>query len=57
MHTALTLMPHGLLNEEASQQKLHTLSPLHIISAPRPNNGRTNFLIKYGFMTNSVLGC
>jgi hypothetical protein len=29
-------MPHGLLNEKASQQKLHTLSSRHIISAPPP---------------------
>src|SRR5882762_588913 len=38
MHTAfdLNLMPHGLLNEKMSQPKLHTLLPLHIISAPTP---------------------
>jgi hypothetical protein len=40
---------HGLLNEAASQQKLHTLSSMHIISASRPNVGRTNHPLKYGF--------
>jgi len=45
MHTAfdLDLMPHGLLNEKASQQQLHTLLSLHIISAPPPKQWAYEF--------------
>jgi hypothetical protein len=39
----LDLMPHGLLNEKASQPKLHTLLSLHIISALPPEQRAYEF--------------
>src|SRR3981081_855417 len=39
------------------KRKLHTLSRLHIISAPRLNIRRKNCPRKYRFITKSMLGC
>src|SRR5882724_1393739 len=49
--------PHGSLKSVLSQPKLHTLWPLHIISAPRLPYRHVNYTAKCGFMRGHVMEC